>query len=70
MSLNYSLRQDGGWYVIDELSGEAVSPALDTRERAHDVMTACDALSKDEQRRLRAGVRPAPGCEWLFARQS
>jgi hypothetical protein len=49
------------------MSGE-VAPLALTRERAVKLRDAIRALDEHDFRRLRAGMRPAPGCEWLIPR--
>lgn len=52
--------------VVDTISGEPVSAVFDSRDQALACLDACESLPRDEQRKLRAGKRPAPGCDWLI----
>lgn len=72
MGDTYSIKSDSSaprdkatFYVVDQLSGEVVSPPFATREAAWQLMQELDALPAEEQRLIRAGKRPAPGCEFL-----
>lgn len=66
---SYELIQDGAWYVRSDLHGIKVSASFDSRARAHECMTAMQALSAEEQAKIANGLRPAPGCEFLVARR-
>lgn len=63
---DYRIEENGAFYVIDTLSGESVSPPMRTRESAFDLKAKIEALPASERARLRAGKRPAPGCDWLI----
>jgi hypothetical protein len=65
---DYRITRDGAWYVVDDVSGEPVSPPMPSRGTAADLMAQIAALPASERALLRAGSRPAPRCSWLFAR--
>jgi hypothetical protein len=65
---DYRIERGGGYYVVDRLSGEAVSPPLATREAAWLLAQQIAGLPAAERALLRAGKRVAPGCEFLIHR--
>lgn len=65
---HYRIEQDGAWYVMDRATDLHVSPPMRSREAALTLAGQCEALPEEERSRLRRGLRPAPGCEWLIRR--